>query len=170
MKYTVYKVTNMINNKYYIGVHSTKNPNDSYMGSGKIIKDAILKYGKENFRKEVLFVFDTLEEALSKEKEIVTEDFVKNENNYNISLGGGLGGKNINGFSFSGHAHSQETIEKIRHASVGNSHNKGKKLTDDHKKKIGAKNAVVLKGKQKTEEHKQKIREAILKKNRWKIV
>lgn len=41
MKYTVYKITNKINDKIYVGVHSTDNPNDSYMGSGKIIKDAI---------------------------------------------------------------------------------------------------------------------------------
>jgi group I intron endonuclease len=165
MKYTVYKVTNKINNKFYVGVHSTKNPNDSYMGSGKIIKDAILKYGKENFVKEVLFIFDSLEEALNKEKEIVNENFVKDNNNYNLSLGGGIGGKNINGLSFAGHRHDEKTKEKIRKASLGNSHNVGKKLTEEHKKKIGAKNAVSLKGKTKSEEHKQKIRESILKKN-----
>jgi hypothetical protein len=165
MKYTVYKVTNLVNNKFYIGVHATKNPNDSYIGSGKIIKDAIKKYKKENFKKEVLFIFDTLTEALNKEKEIVNEDFVKDNNNYNISLGGGLGGKNINGLSFAGRHHDDETKEKIRQASLGNSHNVGKKLTEEHKQKIGSKNSVSLKGKMKSEEHKQKIRESILKKN-----
>lgn len=170
MKYTVYKVTNNINKKFYIGVHSTTDPNDSYLGSGKIIKDAIAKYGKHNFHKEVLFIFDNLEDALSKEKEIVNEQFVKSEDNYNISLGGGIGGKNINGFSFSGKSHSEETIEKIRQASLGNSHNKGKALSEEHKKNIGLKTSVALKGKPKSEEHKQKIREAILNKNRWKMV
>lgn len=164
MKYTVYKVTNTINNKFYIGVHSTRNPNDSYIGSGKIIKDAVKKYGKENFKKEVLFIFDTLDDALNKEKEIVNEDFVKDNNNYNISLGGGLGGKNINGLSFEGHSHSDETKEKISKSSLGNTHNLGRKFTEEHKQKIGAKNAVSLKGKPKSEEHKQKIRESILKK------
>lgn len=45
--YTVYKTTNIINGKYYIGVHKTTNPNDSYLGSGKAIKEAIKKYGKK---------------------------------------------------------------------------------------------------------------------------
>jgi hypothetical protein len=48
----VYKITNLVNGKYYIGKdkHSIKN----YLGSGKIIKSAILKYGIENFKKEIL--------------------------------------------------------------------------------------------------------------------
>ena len=51
MFYTVYKTTNLVNNKIYIGVHKTSKPNDTYIGSGKILADAILKYGKENFVK-----------------------------------------------------------------------------------------------------------------------
>jgi len=164
MKYTVYKVTNTINYKFYIGVHSTNNPNDSYIGSGKIIKDAVKKYGRENFKKEILFIFDTLTEALDKEKEIVNEDFVKDNNTYNISLGGGLGGKNINGLSFEGHAHSAETKEKIRKSLLGNKRNAGNKFTEEHKQKIGIKNSIALKGTKKSDEHKQKIRESILKK------
>lgn len=165
MKYTVYKITNVVNGKYYIGVHSTKNPNDSYMGSGKIIKDALKKYGKDSFKKEVLYIFDTLQDALKKEKELVTEEFVQQKNVYNISLGGGMGGKNINGLTFKGKTHSIETKQKIANASKGRTHNRGKTLTDEHKQKIGAKNAVSLKGKIKSKEHKQKIRESILKKN-----
>lgn len=51
--YTVYKITNTINNKYYIGVHKTQNPNDLYFGNGAAIKQAIKKYKKENFTKFV---------------------------------------------------------------------------------------------------------------------
>ena len=54
--YSVYKVTNILNGKYYIGVHKSKDPCDSYMGSGKAIKEAIKKYGKENFVKEMLLL------------------------------------------------------------------------------------------------------------------
>ena len=55
MYYTIYLIRNNINNKQYIGQHTTKDLNDNYMGSGKIIKQAFQKYGKENFTKTILF-------------------------------------------------------------------------------------------------------------------
>ena len=88
IQYTVYKTINLINNNYYIGVHKTKNINDSYFGSGKILKQAIKKYGIDNFIKHILYVFDTAEEAYSKEKEIVNDRFIKEENTYNVAIGG----------------------------------------------------------------------------------
>ncbi len=48
LKYTIYKITNLINNRFYIGMHRTKNINDYYLGSGKLIIQAIEKYGEEN--------------------------------------------------------------------------------------------------------------------------
>ncbi|MEX0596844.1 MAG: GIY-YIG nuclease family protein, partial [Candidatus Paceibacterota bacterium] len=73
--YTVYKTTNLINDKIYIGIHETKNLNDNYLGSGKLLKRAIEKYGSQNFKREYLFIFDNKEEQLAKEKELVTEEF-----------------------------------------------------------------------------------------------
>lgn len=86
--YTVYKVTNTINGKYYVGVHKTKTPNDRYLGSGDGIKSAIKKYGRQNFIKEILFVFDIADDAYEKEAELVSEEVVSSGNCYNRHVGG----------------------------------------------------------------------------------
>ena len=88
MFYIIYKITNKLDNKIYIGSHKTNNINDEYMGSGKYLNSAINKHGIENFIKEVLFVFDTPEEMYAKEAELVNEEFLLNENTYNLKQGG----------------------------------------------------------------------------------
>ena len=85
MHYTVYKITNLVNQKYYIGQHQTDDLNDGYMGSGLMISRAIAKYGLENFRKEILFDFATVQEMNAKEKELVVIDIDKT---YNLKEGG----------------------------------------------------------------------------------
>lgn len=88
-KYLVYKINNRFDGKIYVGVHSTFNKNDRYMGSGVEIKEALKEYGRKSFVKEILFEFDTKEEMLAKEKEIVTKDFCIREDTYNRIEGGG---------------------------------------------------------------------------------
>lgn len=86
--YTVYKTTNLINGTIYIGVHKTSNMHDTYIGSGKLLKNAIKKYGRDNFSKEILYTFDNPKDAYSKEFELVNELFILDESNYNLALGG----------------------------------------------------------------------------------
>ena len=86
--YYLYKITNKLNNKIYIGVHSTKNLDDGYAGSGKLLHKAYKKYGIDSFSKEILEFFDTAEEMFSREKELVDKNFVLDENTYNLVTGG----------------------------------------------------------------------------------
>lgn len=92
MYYTVYKITNLINGKYYIGKHQTKNLDDGYMGSSAVLKRAIRKYGLDNFKKEILYIFNSEAEMNAKEKELV----VISENTYNLNQGGHGGFNYIN--------------------------------------------------------------------------
>ena len=86
--YYTYKTTCNVNGKVYVGVHKTDNINDGYMGSGLLLRRAIHKYGKENFTVEILQHFDSYREALEHEAEIVNEEFVKDDNTYNLKHGG----------------------------------------------------------------------------------
>lgn len=97
MFYTIYKITNRIDGKEYTGKHQTKDLNDSYMGSGKLLKPAINKHGIENFDKEILFVFDNEDEMNLKEAELVTEEYCNSKNTYNLCPGGNGGFGFING-------------------------------------------------------------------------
>lgn len=86
--FILYKTTNLINNKVYIGIHQTKNLDDGYLGSGLAFKRALKKYGKENFKREILKYCNSLEELLQEEKEYVTENWVNREDTYNLKTGG----------------------------------------------------------------------------------
>ena len=90
MYYYVYQITNLVNNKIYIGKHkSLGHPlENKYYGSGKQIIAAISKYGIGNFRKDVLQFCSSLEEMGDVEARIVTEDFVKRPDTYNMHKGG----------------------------------------------------------------------------------
>jgi hypothetical protein len=92
MIFYIYKTTNLINNKIYIGQHVTNNLNDNYLGSGKLLKKAIKKYGKENFKKEILCFCDSTKELNRIEESIITEGFIKRKDVYNLRLGGGSQG------------------------------------------------------------------------------
>ena len=105
MYYIIYKTTNLINGKYYIGKHQTENLDDGYLGSGVALKKAIKKYGKENFNREIICFCENDEEMDNKEIEIVDSSIVEDPNSYNLGLGG------EGGAFFKGKTHSKEVRE-----------------------------------------------------------
>lgn len=96
MYYIIYKTTNQINGKIYIGKHRTKDINDGYLGSGKLLRHAVKKYGIENFSKEILFYCKSEDEMNSLEKELVTEEFCQRSETYNLCVGGKGGFSYVN--------------------------------------------------------------------------
>ncbi len=85
----VYKITNIVNDKIYIGIHETDDLDDGYMGSGKILKYAMKKYGEDKFSREILYDFPTHDEMVCMEKKIVDHEFVMRDDTYNLTCGGG---------------------------------------------------------------------------------
>lgn len=116
-RYTVYETTNLLNGKIYIGKHKTLNPDDQYLGSGLALNRAINKYGKENFRKKVLFIFDSKEEMDAKEAELVSLKFCREENNYNLAPGGTGGFGYINDLGRQGY-HLYPELAKANRAKA----------------------------------------------------
>jgi len=121
----IYKTTNLINNKIYIG-KSTKT-NRHYLGSGKIILRAIKKYGKENFKREV--IEDNIENTnILNQREIYWIDFYDSRNpivGYNITKGGS--GTNLCGEK-NGMFGKNHTEESKRLMSL---HKTGVKMSDE---------------------------------------
>ena len=151
-----------MNKKYYIGKHQTNNLDDGYMGSGKILKYAIEKYGIESFTKEILHVFDNEEEMNAKEKELV----VVSEETYNLCEGGKGGFSYINKQLLSVPIQKQniDKEKRKRLSSIGlkrawdsgkyqnvkfneSSPFKGKKHSEESKNKIGKTNSISQQGK-----------------------
>ncbi len=126
-QYAIYKITNLKNNKIYVGFHSIGEFSirsdyigtgsifkDGYMGSGKLIKAAVEKYGPENFSQEILKIFDNKKEAEDYEKSIVNKEFTLDQMTYNLSIGGNvciLYGENC---GFYGRKHTPESLQKIQ--------------------------------------------------------
>jgi group I intron endonuclease len=128
MFYLIYKITNNIDGKIYIGSHKTKNVNDDYMGSGKYLNRAYLKYGLDNFTKEIMFVFDNAKDMYAKEAELVNDDFLTEGNTYNLKRGGFGGFDYINNTGINNKANQCSKAGKAAAALGGGF--KGKKHSE----------------------------------------
>ena len=162
--YYIYKITNLVNGKTYIGQHKYKKLNDNYMGSGKILKQAQVKYGIEHFKKDIL-VFNIVKKDFINllEKEYIKFYRSIGKAEYNITDGGEGGNGGVKGHvpwnkgrhhsekakkkiseamrgernPQYGKHHSEETKEKISESLKGhNACNKGKRHLNETKKKI----------------------------------
>ena len=154
MKYNfTYQTKSLVNGKTYVGVHSTQDINDGYLGSGKALKRAIKKHGEGNFIREILCFFDTREEAFEEEAWLIDEEWVKSEDNYNLCLGG------FAPPSTKGKKMSEEQKRKIGEANKGGtSWSKGKKFSDEHRRRL----SESKKGKKLSDEHRRKLSEAMM--------
>lgn len=144
-----YRITNQINWKYYFGIHSTDNLDDGYMGSSKLIKDSIKKYGKENFHLTIIQDYPTRKEASDHEKLAVTMIQVEDDMCYNLRCGG----DNESTFK-----HTVESRKKISESQIGHTRNSGKLRSEETKKRIREKRAL----KPMPVETREKIRQSSL--------
>lgn len=87
----IYKTTCIITKKFYVGMHSTDNIQDGYLGSGKRLWYSINKYGKENHICEILEFLPDRSSLKNREKEIVNEKFLQDSLCMNLVIGGSGG-------------------------------------------------------------------------------
>lgn len=110
--YYFYKITNLINHKYYYGVHKQhSDKKDTYMGSGSLLQKDIKKYGIKNFSKEIIKYFNCEKDMYDYEHNFVSREFLRLHKNecYN---------RNVGGYTFYMKL-SEEAREEIRHNQRG---------------------------------------------------
>ena len=152
----IYITTNLINGKRYVGQKKIDHNSKGYLGSGVLLRKAIKKYGKENFKKTVVCFADTFEELNEMEKSVIKTLNANNSDNfYNIEEGGWK------------YPLAESTKQKIRenHAHLKGKDNPcyGRKLSAETRKKISETQKgrkPPNKGKPMSEAQKQKLKEA----------
>lgn len=162
----IYKTTCTITNRFYIGMHSTDNLEDCYVGSGKRLWHSVNKYGKDNHITEILEFLPDRKSLKAREKEIVNEELINEELCMNIALGGngGEGSKfltkeqlskgaiNANKIKWSNPEFRSKISNIISNRNKNNSYGLGNKsrtgltITENHKIKIGMANSIKQKG------------------------
>lgn len=84
----IYKTTCLVTGKWYIGMHSTDDLGDGYMGSGQQLRRSVKKYGKECHKTEVLEYLPDREALWKREEELITKKLMEDELCMNLATGG----------------------------------------------------------------------------------
>ena len=113
MNYLIYKITNKINSKYYIGAHRTKDINDSYMGSGTVIRRAINKYGVDQFTKEIIQTCESENEMFETEHAIIGDLWESDHLCYNAKPGGAGGWGHIDSSGENNPMRNKDVAKKV---------------------------------------------------------
>lgn len=150
----IYRTTCSISGKFYIGMHSTDDIDDGYVGSGKVLWYSIKKHGKENHKTEILEFLPTRDQLKTREHQIINEDLLDDPLCMNLVLGG-EGGNKIEWTEerrLAQSVHFKNLVRTEEHNRKIADGNSGKPLTEERKKKISESN----KGRKLTEEQRKK--------------
>lgn len=150
----IYKITNLINDKCYVGKHSSYKIDNNYFGSGIAIKKAIKKIGKHNFKKEILCICKTEKEQ--NKKEIY---WIKKLKTYSVGYNMTIGGEGKLGYSPNDESRKKSSISINEYYK--NNPETRKKLSDYAKLRIGKLNPFF--GKKLSKEHIEKMKIARVK-------
>ena len=130
----IYKTTCNVNCKFYIGMHSTENINDGYLGSGRRLWNSIDYHGKENHKKEIIEFCLNRDELKKREREIVNVDLINDQFCMNLQLGGGGGFIDKEHMMKVSKAGNKEFLEKMQDDEYKKKFSK--KLSDANKKQF----------------------------------
>lgn len=153
MHFIIYETINLVNGKKYRGAHITSSLDDGYIGSGKLLKKAIAKYGFDSFEHFILQECSSVEEMFKAEANYVSPEWVEDPNTYNLKVGGEGGWDYINKNSLrwdeeKKRIHSIEMKKKRRLGEWGPNGPsygfKGKTHDSNTKKKISINNGMNL--------------------------
>ena len=156
----IYITTNLTNNKKYIGkcAYNRINGWEDYLGSGKILKQAIQKYGRENFKRDIIAEADTREELNALEQFFIAKFNACDDNNYYNIAKGGDGGNTRLGYT------EEQYIAYCKKFSKPGELNQmfGKKQSESSKKKNGDKTRDrFLNDEEFKAKHSQAVKEAM---------
>jgi hypothetical protein len=130
----IYKTTCKVTGKYYVGMHSTHNLDDGYLGSGKRLRYSIRKYGVDSHIKEILEFLPNRDELKLREREIVNEELIQDKLCLNLILGG-EGGRGFTQEEQKLNSHKSNEKQKILRKNPEWVHKKSMKQSETRKKK-----------------------------------